>query len=87
MMLLDREFHATIARACKNRVLSDILGKLQDRSLRFWFLSLTAPGQHASVQEQHMAIVDAIRRRDAHGAEEAMRAHIEAFRSNVARYI
>jgi DNA-binding GntR family transcriptional regulator len=87
MMLLDREFHATIARACRNDVLSDILGKLQDRSLRFWFLSLTAPGHHASVQEQHAAIVDAMRRRDAAGAEEAMRAHIEAFRSNVARTI
>ena len=87
MMLLDREFHATIARACKNNVLSDILGKLQDRSLRFWFLSLTAPGHHASVQDQHRAIVDAMRQRDAAGAEGAMRAHIEAFRSNVARYI
>jgi DNA-binding GntR family transcriptional regulator len=87
MMLLDREFHATIARACKNAVLGDLLGKLQDRSLRFWFLSLTAPGHHASVQEQHAAIVDAMRRRDAGGAEEAMRAHIEAFRRNVARYL
>jgi DNA-binding GntR family transcriptional regulator len=87
MMLLDREFHATLARACKNTVLSDILGKLQDRSLRFWFLSLTAPGHHASVQEQHMAIVDAMKQRDPNGAEQAMRAHIEAFRSNVARHI
>jgi DNA-binding GntR family transcriptional regulator len=87
MMLLDREFHATIARACKNAVLGDLLGKLHDRSLRFWFLSLTAPGHHASVQDQHAAIVDAMQRRDAGGADEAMRAHIEAFRSNVARYI
>jgi DNA-binding GntR family transcriptional regulator len=87
MMLLDREFHATIARAAKNDVLADILGKLQDRSLRFWFLSLTAPGHHASVQDQHTAIVEAMKDRDSDRADAAMRAHVEAFRSNVARYI
>jgi DNA-binding GntR family transcriptional regulator len=87
MMLLDREFHLVLARAAKNTVLADILRKLHERSLRFWFISLTAPDHHAAVQEQHAAILQAIRGRDADAAEAAMRTHIESFRRNVARYL
>jgi GntR family transcriptional regulator, rspAB operon transcriptional repressor len=83
LMLLDREFHSTLARASQNGVLRDTLLKLHDRSLRFWFLSLNRPGQHESVQRQHEAVLAAIRDRDPDGAQDAMRAHIEAFRKNL----
>lgn len=85
LMLLDREFHGVLARAAKNVVLTDVLAKLHDRSLRFWFISLNRPGHHESVQAQHEAILDSIARRDAIGAEQAMRGHIEAFRENLTR--
>lgn len=84
LMLLDREFHATIARVSQNAVLRDTLMKLHDRSLRFWFISLNRPGQHESVQRQHEAVLLAIKERDPDGAQDAMRAHIEAFRRNLA---
>ncbi len=87
MMLLDREFHLALARAAKNAVLADILRKLHERSLRFWFISLTVPDHHEAVQEQHNSILQAIRARDADAAESAMRGHIESFRRNVARYL
>lgn len=87
MMLLDREFHLVLARAAKNAVLADILRKLHERSLRFWFISLTAPDHHETVQAQHNSILSAIRERDADAAESAMRSHIESFRHNVARYL
>ncbi len=83
LMLLDREFHATIARASQNAVLRDVLVKLHDRSLRFWFISLNRPGQHESVQQQHEAVLAAIKDGDPDGAQEAMRSHIEAFRTNL----
>ena len=85
LMRLDREFHGVLARASKNAVLADYLAKLHDRSLRFWFISLNRPGHHESVQAQHEAILAAIRDRDPDGAEQAMRAHIEAFRENLTR--
>jgi DNA-binding GntR family transcriptional regulator len=85
MMLLDREFHLVLTRAAKNAVLGDMLRKLHERSLRFWFISLNAPGHHESVQEQHQAILLAVRNRDPDAAEAAMRRHIEYFRQNVAR--
>jgi DNA-binding GntR family transcriptional regulator len=87
MMLLDREFHSVMARAARNTVLAEILRRLQERSLRFWFISLTAPDHHQEVLAEHDAILNAIRQRDADAAEAAIRAHIESFRRNVARYL
>lgn len=87
MMLLDREFHLVLARATRNDVLADILRRLHERSLRFWFISLTDISHHGEVQDEHRAIVQAVQARDADAAEAAMRRHIESFRSNVARYI
>ena len=36
LIALDSEFHKLIASAARNAILSDILGNLHDRSLRFW---------------------------------------------------
>jgi GntR family transcriptional regulator, rspAB operon transcriptional repressor len=87
MMLLDREFHMTLAKAAKNSVLASILQNLHERSLRFWFISLTAHDHHREVQQEHRMIYDAIRRRDADAAAQAMLAHIDSFRRNVTRYL
>lgn len=87
MMLLDREFHLVLARAARNDVFGEILRKLHERSLRFWFISLADAGHHGAVQEEHQAILGAIRDRSPDAAEAAMRHHIESFRKNVARYL
>jgi DNA-binding GntR family transcriptional regulator len=87
MMLLDREFHLVPARATRNDVLAGILRRLHERSLRFWFISLTDVGHHNDVQDEHGLILRAVRERDSEAAEAAMRRHIESFRSTVARYI
>lgn len=88
MMLSDQAFHNILARIAGNAVLSGILRRLHDRSLRFWFISLKAVGRHQErVQEQHESILAAIRKHDPLRAESAMRSHIESFRDNVARYV
>jgi DNA-binding GntR family transcriptional regulator len=86
-MLLDREFHFLIARATKNDVMSELLRNLHERSLRFWFISLNAPKQYETVQDEHAAILDAIRKRDPDKAEAAMRRHIESFRTSVTQFL
>jgi GntR family transcriptional regulator, rspAB operon transcriptional repressor len=83
MMLLDREFHVTLARATRNDVLAEILRKLHERSLRFWFISLVDAGHHGEVQVEHQAVVQAIRDRNLEAAEGAMRNHIESFRRSI----
>ena len=87
MMTLDREFHLVVANATKNFELVEVVRKLNERSLRFWFISFTTSDHHHSFQEQHEAIFAAIRDHDADGAESAMRAHIDAFRRSVARHL
>jgi DNA-binding GntR family transcriptional regulator len=87
LMLLDREFHFLIARATKNGVLSELLRNLHERSLRFWFISLNGPKQYETVQDEHVAILDAIRKRDPEKAEAAMCRHIESFRSSVTQFL
>ena len=87
LMLLDREFHLLIARAAKNDVLTELLRNLHERSLRFWFISLNAPTQYQLVQDEHAAILDAIRQHNADNADAAMRRHIESFRKNVSQFL
>jgi DNA-binding GntR family transcriptional regulator len=87
LMMLDREFHQLLGSASRNHELAEVLRKLNERSLRFWFISFTTPDHHHSFQRQHEAVFDAIRRRDADAAEGAMREHIEAFRKSVARHL
>ncbi|NLS06880.1 GntR family transcriptional regulator [Rhizobium sp. P32RR-XVIII] len=83
MMTLDREFHGILAQASRNDVLGEQLGRLHDRSLRFWIISLNAPGHLQEVYDEHLAILTAILDRDADAAEQAMRLHIEGFQRNI----
>jgi len=87
IMLLDREFHLLIARAAKNDVLTELLRNLHERSLRFWFISLNAPKQYERVLDEHTAILEAIRQRDADKADAAMRGHIQSFQANVSQFL
>jgi DNA-binding GntR family transcriptional regulator len=87
MMLLDREFHDTLARAAKNAALADVLRNLHERSLRFWFISLRDRDHHRNVLAQHRAIVKALQSRQPAAAEAAMRDHIMAFQRNVTRQV
>lgn len=87
LMELDREFHMLLAGATKNFELAEIIRRLNERSLRFWFISFTTPDHHQSFQRQHQALFEAVHNHDADGAEEAMRVHIEAFRKSVARQL
>lgn len=85
-MMLDRDFHSTLARAAKNAVLAECIRTLHDRSLRFWFISLRDPVHHVAVKEEHRAILDAIKAHDPDAAADAVRNHIESFRTNVMRH-
>jgi GntR family transcriptional regulator, rspAB operon transcriptional repressor len=87
LMLQDREFHDTLARAAGNSVLTDVLRNLHERSLRFWFISLRDPDHHLSVLAQHRAIVAALQSHNPDAAETAMREHILAFQRNVTRQV
>lgn len=83
LMNLDREFHITISRIARNQVLSDLLSSFHERSLRFWFISLSNERHLREVQKQHRDIYDRIVANDPRGATEAIVFHISAFRANI----
>ncbi|RVU36846.1 GntR family transcriptional regulator [Hwanghaeella grinnelliae] len=87
MIALDREFHRSITAAAGNLILSEFLGNLHDKALRFWFISLRAPDHNIRVCEQHAEILAGIKKHDPAAAEKAMREHIASFHANTTNQI
>jgi DNA-binding GntR family transcriptional regulator len=87
LMRLDRRFHSWITRVAGNVILAEILGQLQDRSARFWFLSLSKGRHRIDVQTEHMEMLQAITTKDAARAAEKARHHIESFRDTMLRVV
>lgn len=72
----DREFHAAIAEAAKNRLLLDVMKALEDPIQETRLESLSEPGRPRRSLADHRRIAEAIRRQDARAAERAMRRHL-----------
>ncbi len=86
-MELDRAFHQAIGEAARNPVLADLLRGLHERSLRYWFVTLSEPHHLAEVQHEHRALYEQLRARDAAGARAAVEHHIESFRSTLVQHL
>jgi DNA-binding GntR family transcriptional regulator len=74
VVLMDLRFHASLARSSGNCVLGRLLIALQHKAARFWAYVLASTDPDTSLAEisEHLAIVDAIERRDAEGARDAV---------------
>lgn len=83
LMNLDHEFHCEISRISRNPVLGNILRSLHERSLRFWFLSLSVVRRLEDVHAEHEAIFAAIAAHDEARAAQAARTHIEQFQKHI----
>jgi DNA-binding GntR family transcriptional regulator len=79
LIALDQRFHEIIATASGNRVFAAFLKNLNDRSARFWALSLSNDLHRAEIIEEHARIVGALKRRDPDLAASTMREHIDSF--------
>jgi DNA-binding GntR family transcriptional regulator len=83
-MELDRHFHQAVAEASGNHVLVDVQRPLHERSARIWSLVVMrrADGLRLT-QEEHEAVLEAIRRRDQEAARQAMQNHLASLRRRV----
>lgn len=79
LIALDQRFHEIIAAASGNRVFAAILKNLNDRSARFWALSLSSEAHRAEIIEEHARIVGALKSHAPDRAAAAMREHIDSF--------
>ena len=83
LMNVDREFHRILAQAAHNPLIQQILERVHEKSLRFWFISLSDPAHLKAVDAEHWEIVHALKARDTERAESAIRRHIESFRDQI----
>jgi len=72
----DSAFHLTLLRAARNRVLERMTQPMHELLSYAQALTDAIPGVLARALAEHEAIADAIARRDAPGAREAMRVHL-----------
>jgi GntR family transcriptional repressor for pyruvate dehydrogenase complex len=84
-LALDGEFHAAIAAAAHNRAISRLVHGIMDLLAQSREESLTTPGRPLRSHQDHRRVLEAIRQRDADGAERAMREHIAAVEALVLR--
>ncbi len=82
-MMVDRSFHDKIAQTAGNQVLAEILRNLHERSMRIWFVSLANETHADRVRHDHWNILEALKSGDRSKAEDAMRAHVLAFKENI----
>jgi GntR family transcriptional repressor for pyruvate dehydrogenase complex len=73
----DSEFHYAIARAARNSVVMKVLDVLMDLLRESRARSLQVKGRLERSYAGHRRVLASIRRRDAAGAEAAVRRHIE----------
>ncbi|MFS4580719.1 GntR family transcriptional regulator [Phaeobacter sp. C3_T13_0] len=76
--ILNRQFHAGLLDAAKNRFLARSIHALQKALMILGPTTLTQPDRGGKAVEEHFGVLDAIKARDGLLAEAAMRAHIEA---------
>jgi DNA-binding GntR family transcriptional regulator len=76
---IDHRFHQAVAQAAKNVCLAGTLEQFYGMSLRLWFLVLPRLQFLPGAVEKHLALVDAIRRKQPAVAEEIARKHVSEF--------
>lgn len=84
----DHQLHLAIARATRNPFFVTVLESLAPQigfgmKLSRSLTLLAAPGRQALVQDEHRAVIEAIRAQDAEAATRAMRRHITAARDRM----
>lgn len=72
----DHALHIAITEGANNRFLTEAVDRLNCGSLRLWFVAHQRLGLE-KVPEDHQDVIDALRSRDAEGAEQAVRDHIQ----------
>jgi len=81
---VDREFHATIASYCQNKLFTEILDKLNNRIVRVRTFALHQPGTHLDQSNvEHVAILSALRAHDAHEAGRLTELHLKNSASRI----
>lgn len=83
LLPLAGRFHQIIVEAADHEFINQFLGMIHAPLVRHQFRIILVPGRKDASLAEHQAIVDALERRDAAGAEQAMRYHVAQLRSKL----
>lgn len=72
----NRHFHDTLYRCSHNRYLTNMLNVLHDALSLLGSTTLRSPERGLETLQEHLAVVAAVRNRDAEAAEKSLRTHI-----------
>jgi DNA-binding GntR family transcriptional regulator len=85
---IDKQFHDAIVKYCQNRLLLETLEKINYRIVRVRNFAIHQPGTHLNHSHQeHIQILNAIRRRDADEASRLMELHLKNSADRIMKYI
>jgi len=75
LVTMDRAFHRALAAACKNAQIEQMAIRLHNNGARFWCFGIqrTTPERHRANIAGHLALVDAIEKRDMDEIERLLR--------------
>lgn len=80
----DRAFHAKLISLARNNILGDFVRTLHERSLRYSLIQMwQSVGASERADEDHLAILEALRNRDGNAAMKAMRQHLDSVRGRL----
>jgi DNA-binding GntR family transcriptional regulator len=74
----NQRLHARVIEISAQRTAAATIQRLHGQAVRFQFRLARQPGRPSVSLPQHLAIIDAVCRRDPDGAAEAMRLHLES---------
>lgn len=83
---LNQQFHSIIYSKCPNKAASDLLIRLKNQMRKYNSKTILISGRDAQSYEEHKAILDTIKKRDAMNAELCLRRHVENVRKTYEEY-
>lgn len=82
----NRKFHQILYDACPNQATADIIINVKNQIRKYNSKTVLIPGRCEQGLAEHTEIVDALRMRDVHKAEQAMCRHIRGVRQVFEQY-
>jgi DNA-binding GntR family transcriptional regulator len=84
----DQQFHNTIATYSRNKLLKEMLEKLNNRVAQVLTFAITHPGAHLdNSHQEHLDILQAMRSKDASEAARLMELHLKNSAVRIMKYI
>src|SRR5438552_11106695 len=84
---LGEELHQYLLKRAENAKLVDVLEHMREQVRPVWTMAIVAPRRVQALVREHLAIIDALKRRDVRRAERLMTLHVRRVRDAIFRLV